>query len=121
MSTVETDCADNLENLKVLSEAQSALSLNVTEKQYEVLGDLTSCKESLNKLLEKVNLSHSQGSRVSVAVDRQEDRLNIIQSEIGLVKEKIAAGDTHARPTTLIHTCFLSVLTITSNLVALIL
>ena len=86
---------------------------------------MASCKDNLDSLLEKVSLLQTQGAGASVHMDDHQATLEAIKSEVELLKEGFAAGDTDVTESTptdqAISSSFKSALVITSNLVLLVL
>ena len=122
----ETDRADSHENLKTLFEALAPLLHDIIGKQHEVSADVTSYKDSLNILQEKMDQLQTTGAVGSVLVDDQKAILDAIRSEIDLMRDGLADRDTSTRDST--HTepaksssFFASAWAITSNLGALML
>ncbi len=125
ITTAETDRADNVENLKILLEAHAPLLHNIIGRQCQASADIASCKDDLDSLLDKVSQLQTQGAAASVPLNDHQDILEAIKSEVELLKERFAAGDTDATESTptdqAISSSFKSALVITSNLVLLVL
>ena len=72
MTIAETDRADNNGNLKALFKAQEPLLHDIIGKQHEVFTILTSFKDSLDALQDKIDQSQTPGTAGSVLVNDQE-------------------------------------------------
>ena len=125
MTIAETDRAGNIGNLRILFDAQAPLLHDIIGKQHEVSTDIASCKDSLDALQEKIDLSQTPGAAGSAIVDEQKEILDAIKSEIGLVRDELADRDTNVRESTHIEpansSSFASALAITSTLASLML
>ena len=103
----------------------AALLRDITGKQHGLSKDLASFKDNLDVLWEKANQSQTQDVQVLVPMNDQQDTLDAIISEIGLVREELTAGKTNAGEPTEAEpattSSFASTLTITSELFALML